>query len=109
MAQFAQGQPVAHGHGSGTDKAFPSVPERQPLDRTSCRIGPVQHPHRFAIFRRLFKHIAKRGNEGVDAAAKILKINEHHIEAVHHRGAWTSHLAVQAEDRDAQRRVPEIG
>ena len=62
-----------------------------------------------AGFGRGFEHVAQCGDEGVDAAAQVLQVDQQHVEAVHHGVGGASHLAVQAEYRDAQLRVGEVG
>ena len=61
------------------------------------------------MFRRRFEHIAQRGDEGVDAAAQVLQIDEDHVERVQHRLGRPAHLAVEAEHRDAVHRIVEVG
>ena len=107
-AQLAEREPVAHRQRPGADEALPAGAQRQAFDRPADGIGPVQHPHRFAVFRRRFEHVAQRGDEGVDAAAEILQIDEQDIERVHHRVGRPAHFAVQAEHRDAVHRIVEV-
>ena len=59
--------------------------------------------------RRRFEHIEQRGDEGVDAAAEILQVDQHHVERVHRLPGRPPHLAVEAEHRDAVDRIGEIG
>ena len=102
VAEFAHGHAVAHGHGAGADEALPAFAQREAFDRAARRVGPVQHPHRLAVLCGGFQHVAQRGDEGVDAAAEVLQVDQQHVEAVHHRVGRAAHLAVQAEHRDAQ-------
>ena len=108
MAEFAHGQAVAHRHRAGADEAFPAVAQGQAFDRAAGRVRAVEHPDRLAVLRRRFEHVAQRGDEGVDAAAEILQVDEQDVEAVHHRGGRPAHFAVQAEDRNAVLRVAEV-
>ena len=79
-AQFAERQAMAHRQRPGADEAFPAGAQRQAFDRPPDGIGPIQHPHRFAVLRRRFEHVAQRRDERVDAAAQILQIDEHDVE-----------------------------
>ncbi len=106
---FAQRQPVPHRHRPGADEAFPAGAQRQALDGTARRVRPVQHPHRLAAPRRGLEHVAQRGDEGVDAAAEILQVDQQHVEAVHHDIGRPPHFAVEAEHRDAVRRIEVVG
>ena len=99
---------MAHRQRPGADEAFPAGAQRQALDRPADGIGPVQHPHRFAALRRRFQHVAQRGDEGVDAAAEILQVDQHDVEGVHHRIGRLAHFAVEAENRDAEHRIVEV-
>ena len=99
---------VAHRQWSRRRQNFPSRAQRQTFDRPADRIGPIQHPHGLAVFRRRFEHVAQRRDERVDAAAQILQIDEHDVERVHHRVGRLAHFAVQAEDRNAVHRIVEV-
>jgi hypothetical protein len=35
-------------------------------------------------FRGGFEHVEQRGDEGVDAAAQILQVDQHDVERAHH-------------------------
>ena len=106
--QFAEREPVTHRQRSGADKAFPPGAQRQAFDRPADGIGPIQHPHRFAMLRRRLQDIAQRRDERIDAATQILQIDEDDIECIHHRIGRLAHLAIQAEDRDAVHRIVEV-
>jgi hypothetical protein len=107
-AHLAEGQAVAHGHRPGADEALPTGPQAQTLDRPAGRVRPVEHPDGLAVARGGFQDVAQRRNEGVDAAAKVLQIDQQDIEAGHHRLGWPAHLAVQAIYRNAMHRVEEV-
>ena len=109
MRQFAHAQAVAHRHRAGANKTFPARPQCQPFDRPAGGVRAVENPHRFAMLRGGFQHITQRRDEGVNAAAEILQIDQQHVETVHHRGSRAAYFAVQAEYRDAVQRVEEIG
>ena len=102
MAELAQRQAVAHRDRAGADEAFPAGPERQPLDRAAGGIGPVEHPHRLAVLGRGFEHVEQGRDEGVDAAAEVLEVDQHRVEARHHLAGRAADLAVEAEHRDAE-------
>ena len=108
MAEFAHRQAVAHRHRAGADEALPAGAQGQAFDRAAGGVGAVEHPDRLAVLRGGFEHVAQRGDEGVDAAAEILQVDEQDVEAVHHRGGRPAHFAVEAEDGNAELRVEEI-
>ena len=99
---------MAHRQRPGADKAFPAGAQRQAFDRPADRIGPVQHPDRFAVLRRRFEHVAQRGDERINPATQILQIDEDDIERIHHRIGRLAHFAVQAEHRDAVHRIVKV-
>jgi hypothetical protein len=57
------------------------------------------------VTRAGLEHVAERRDEGVDAAAAVLEVDEQHVERVHHRVGRAPHLAVQAEHRNPVRRI----
>ena len=105
VAHLAQGEAVPHGHRPGADETFPTGAQAESLDRAPGRVWAIQHPHAFAGARRRLQHIAQGGDEGVDAAAEVLQIDQQHVEAVEHPRRGLAHRAVQAEHRNAERRV----
>ncbi|MDT4846521.1 hypothetical protein FQZ97_805450 [compost metagenome] len=109
VAKFTHGHAVSHGHGARAHKTLPALAQREAFNGSAGRVGPVQHPHRLAVLCGRLQHIAQRGDEGVDAAAEILQIDQQHVEAVHHRVGGAAHLAVEAEHRQPQARVEVVG
>ena len=105
MAHLAQRQPVPHRHRPGADEALPAGPQRQPLDRAAGGIGPVEHPDRLAVRRRRLEHVEQGGDEGVDAAADVLQIDQDHVERAHRLARRPPHLAIEAEHRHAVGRI----
>ena len=99
MAHLAQGQAVTHDHRTRADEALPTRTEQCALDRASCRIGAVEHPYRSAMLGRGLEHIEQRRNEGVDATADVLQVDQHDIEGAHRLAGRAPHLAVEAEHR----------
>jgi hypothetical protein len=57
------------------------------------------------MLRRGLEHVKQRGDEGVDAAAEVLQVDEQDVERSHRLAGRPADLAVQAEDRNAERRV----
>ena len=106
--QFAHGQTMPHRQRAGTDEALPACAQQQTFDRPAGGIGPVEYPHRLAAPGRRFEHVAQRGDEGVDAAAEVLQVDQQHVEGRHHGLGRTAHFAVKAEDRDAMQRVDVV-
>ena len=99
--ELAHGESVTHRKRTGADETLPARAQAQPFHGSPDRIRPVEHPHALVHPGRLFQHVAQRGDERVDAAAQVLQIDQQHVEAVHHGGGGTAHLAVQAEHRNA--------
>ncbi len=100
---------MAHRHRARADEALPAVLEQEPLDRPADRVRAIEHPHRLAVLRRGLEHVAQRRDEGVDARAEVLQVDEQNVERLHHRGRRPAHFAVQAEDRDPVGRVDVVG
>ena len=109
MPHFAHGQAVAHGHGAGADEAFPAGLEQRALDRTTGGIGAVEHPHFLARRRRGFEQVEQGRDEGVDAAAQVLQVEQEDVGTVHHLDRGPAHLAVEAEDGYSEPRIVLIG
>ena len=109
VAQLAQCQSVAHGHGAGAYEAFPALAEGQALYRAAHGVWTVEHPDRLAVAGGLFQHVAQRRDEGVDAAAQVLQVDEDGVEGVHHLRGGPADLAVEAEDGNAEQGVGEVG
>ena len=107
-AELAQRQAVAHRHRPGADEAFPARAQRQPLDRAAGRVGPVEHPHALAVLGRGLEHVEQGRDEGVDAAAEVLQVDQHDVERAHRLAGRAAHLAVEAEHRDAVDRIGEV-
>src|SRR4051812_45348658 len=99
---------MSHGEWPRADKALPSWLQSQPFDRTTHRIGPVKYPHRLSIFCCRFENVPECRDEGIDAAAYILEINEQHIERVHHGCRGASHFTIEAKDWNPMLRVVEV-
>ncbi len=108
MRKLAEREPVSHRHRACTDETLPALAQAHAFDRAAGRIRPIQDPHGLAALRALFQHVTQGRDERVDAAAEILQIDEQHIEAIHHRRGRTTHLTVETEDRNAERRIVEV-
>ena len=106
--EFAHRQAMAHRQRAGADEALPARAQPQALDRPAGRIGPIEHPDRLAMPRRGLQHVAQRGDEGVDAAAEVLQVDQQDVEGLHHGRRRSPHRAVEAEDRDAVHRVGKV-
>ena len=107
--QLPHGEAVAHRQRARSHEALLPGPQLQAFDRPTHGIRPVEHPHRLVEPRGFLQHVAERRDEGVDAAAQILQIDEQHVEAVHHRRRRAAHRSVEAEDRNAVHRIHVIG
>ncbi len=108
LPQFAHGQSVAHRHRPRADEALPARAQRQPLDRPAGRVRAIEHPHGFARPGGGLQHVAQRSNKRVDAAAEVLQVHQQHVERIEHPRGRPAHLAVEAEDGDAVRRIHEV-
>ncbi len=82
--------------------------KRQPFDRPPGRIGPVEHPHALAVLGRRFEHVKQRRDEGVDAAAEVLKVDQDGVERAQRLAGRAADLAVEAEYGDAVDRIGEV-
>ncbi len=60
------------------------------------------------MFRSSLEHVKQRRDEGVDAGAEVLEIDEHDVEHRHRRIGRAAHLAIEAEDRNAEDRIIEV-
>jgi hypothetical protein len=109
LGEFAHRQAVAHRQRPGADEAFPARAQQQSFERAASRVWAVEYPHLLAVLGRGFEQVAQGGDEGVDAAAEVLQVDQQDVETVHHRRRRTTYFAVQAEYRDAMRRVDEVG
>jgi len=108
VSEFAQRHAVAHRHRPRANEAFPAGQQREPFHRPARRVRAIQHPHGLAVPCRRFQHVEQRGDEGVDAAADILEIDEHDIERVHRRVGRAADFAIEAEHRHAILRIGEV-
>ena len=108
VAELAERQAMAHRHRSGADEALPAWPQGQPLDRPSRGIGPVENPDALAMLGGGFEHVEQRRDEGVDAAAEVLQIDQDRVERSHRLAGRTADLAVEAEHRNAVDRIGEV-
>ena len=100
VAHLTQSQPVAHHHRPCADEAFLPRHQQRAFHRAPRRIGPVEHPHGLAVLRAFFEEVEQRGDEGVDAAAQILQVEQEHVRARHHLPGGAAHLAIEAEYGD---------
>ena len=54
---------------------------------------------------RGLEQVEQRRDEGVDAAAEVLQVEQEHVGRAHHLPGRTAHLAVKAEHRNAVGRI----
>jgi hypothetical protein len=108
MAKFAEREAVAHRQRTRADEALPARAQGQALHRPAGGVRPVEHPDRLAVLGGRFEHVQKRGDEGVDAAAQILQVDQQDVERPHHLAGRSAVLAVEAEHRHAMDRIGEI-
>ena len=108
MAELAQGQAVAHRHRARANEAFPAGTQGEALDRAAGGVGAIQDPDGFAMGGGGFEHVPERGDEGVDAAAEILQVDQQDVEGVHHGVGRAADFAIEAEHRDLVDGIAEI-
>ncbi len=108
VAELAERQAMAHRHGTRADEAFPPRTERQAFDRTSRGVRPVEHPDALAVLGRGLEHVQKRGDEGVDPAPEVLKVDQDGVEGAHRLAGRAPNFAVKAEHRDHVDRIGEV-
>ena len=107
-AELAQGEAVAHRDRARADETFPAFAQLQPFDRPAGRIRTIEHPDRLAVFRGGFQHVKKSGDEGVDATADVLQIDEQHVEVREHLLRGTAHLAIETEYGNPMDRIAKV-
>ena len=74
----------------------------RPLDLPAVdRIGTIQHDHLDAARRRLLQQVSKRRHVRVEAAADVLQVHDHRVDALQHLRCGAPGLAVQRVDRQA--------
>ena len=74
-AQFAEGQTMSHGNGTCADKAFPTRSQGEALDRPARGVRAIQNPNGLSGFCRFLQNVKERGDEGINPAAKVLKVD----------------------------------
>ena len=100
LAHLAHRHAVAHRHGRRADEALLSGNQQRAFHWTASRIGAVEHPDRFARFRRFFHQVEQGRNEGIDAATEVLQVEQEHVRRRHHLSGRPADFAIEAEDRD---------
>ena len=84
--------------------------EQRPFDGEPVdRVGPVEHDHGHAMFPGRTQRVIQRADEGVEADADVLHVENQDIHPGQHRGGRLARRAVEAVDRDARLRVEIIG
>ena len=99
---------MPHRQRPGADETFPAGAQGQTFDGPANGVGPVQHPHRLAMFRGRLEHVAQGRDERVDAATEILQVDEDRVACVHHCIRRPAYVAVKTEDGNAVHRILEI-
>ena len=107
--ELAQGEAVAHRQRAGADETLPARAQGQPFDRPARGVRTVEDIDALAVRGGGFEHVAQGGDEGVDAAAEVLQVDQQDVESLHHRRGRPPDFAVEAEDRDAVDGVEVIG
>jgi len=108
--QFAGRQAVADGDGQDADERLEPTPDTRPFHRCAADgVGPVQHDHAAARAGRAAQQVVQGADEGVEARADILHIEQQDIHPVEHRRGGLFGGPVEAEHRQAGARLHGIG
>ena len=104
--QLGDGHPVPHRHAELADEdsrspARASAPRPAPADG----IGPVGDDDRLAGPCHRPQAVGHRVDEGVDAGADVLQVDDQHVDEAQHLGGRLARLTVEREDRDVAPRV----
>ena len=92
---------MTHRHRTGADKAFAACLEHQPFHGPAHGVRAIQNPNSLVLLRCRLEHVTQRGDECVDSAPEVLKINEQNVKGIHHLRCRPAYFPVKAEDRDA--------
>ena len=104
--QLADGHAVPHRHAELPDEALEARLERRALHaHPADRIGPVGDDHGLAGPGHGPQAVGHRVDEGVDARADVLQVDDQHVDEAQHLGRRFARLAVEREDRDVAPRV----
>ena len=71
-------------------------------------VGPVQDEHFHAARPRGFHAVGQGVDERVDPGARILEIDQQDVDVGEHLPTGDAGVPVQAEDRQAQRRIDQV-
>lgn len=96
---------MSHRNGRRANKALPALFKGESLDRSSGGVGAIEDPDSLSGFGCFLQNVKKGGDEGVDSAAQILKINQDDIEMIHHFGRGSPDLPIKAIDWNPENRV----
>jgi hypothetical protein len=98
---------VAH-QPAGADEGEQRRVEQIALQRAADRVRPVEHDDLLAEPGGFLEAVAQRRDEGVDAAADVLEVDQERIDVGEHRGGRPARVGVERVHGDAERRVAPV-
>ena len=108
--QFADGQPMAHGDWIPPDKGAAVSGQAVALHINAVDgIRTIQDQNLYVVFCSRLETVGQGVDKRIHPAADILQVHQQHIDGLEHAGVRNAGLSVQAEYRDLQRRIDEIG
>ena len=109
-ANSADGQAVAHGDGETADEGGALGPQQVAFDRAAADgVGPIQDQHFHAARPRGFHAVGQGVDERVDPGAGILEVDQQGVDVGEHLRAGNPGTPVQAQYREAERRIDQVG
>ena len=98
--KLGDGHAVAHGHAELADEGLKAWFERRSFNlHPADGIGPVADDDRQAMTRRGPQAVRHGVDEGVDARADVLKVDDEHVDEIEHLLGRLARLAIEREDR----------
>ena len=98
--KLGNGHAVAHRHAELADEGLKPRLQRRPFDLDAAdRIRPVADDDRYAVTRRGAQAVRHGVDEGVDAGADVLQVDDEHVDELEHLLGRLARLAVEREDR----------
>ncbi len=99
--ELGDGHAVAHGHAELADEGLKSGLERRSFDLAAADgVGAVAHDDGEPMTRRGAQAIRHGVDEGVDARANVLQIDDQNVDEAEHLLGRLARLAVEREDRN---------
>ena len=107
--QLPDGHPVPQRNRIQADERLEPALEHRPFDRHAPDgIRPIAHDDRHLEARRALQAVGHRVDEGVDARADVLQVDDEDVEVPQHRLGRLPRFAVERVDRHAWRAVAAV-